>query len=55
MQLEHKLVVTVMIAAWIQVVIMTNKVNLEIMKEELSNSLSLQTIFQMYHRLIKQE
>jgi hypothetical protein len=55
MQLEHKLVVTVTIAVWIQAVIMTNKVNLEIIKEVHLNSFSLQIIFQIYHRLIKQE
>jgi hypothetical protein len=55
MQLEHKLEATVMIVVWIQVATMTNKVNLEIIKEELHSSFNLQIIFQTYHLQIKQE
>ena len=54
-QLERKWEGTETIAAWIQAVTMTNKANLQIIKEEPPSSFNHQTISQTYRQQIKQE
>jgi hypothetical protein len=53
--LERRWEETETIAAWIQAVTMTNKANLQIIKEETPSSFNHQTISQTYHQQIKQE